>query len=1242
LVGESAKRIETLELPEAEGARLPRPERVYVESNAGRPTGVPVLRALHPLVHYESIAGDIFFLNARRGKQGIEYLSYDSGATLRREDLGTEHRALLAEILGQPVAVEAADAWATASLAEEPTGDGQIAEGAGRTIGEFELLSRLGQGGMGVVYRAWQPSLGRQVALKCMLRAGDAKAEARFAREIRALARVEHPNVVKVFTSGSEGDQWFYAMELIEGAELSRVCDHLAGSSATEIDEGQWRRALTTACEQARSQEASLSTSSDQPRRPAPQAPAPRPAVPLSGRGHVSQVVDIVRQVADAVHTLHEAGVVHRDIKPGNIMLTTDGGHPVLMDLGLAQLADESDGRLTRTRQFVGTLRYASPEQVLAAGRVDRRTDVYSLGATLWELLTLRPIFGAGEDTPTPELMLKIQTTDPEAPRKFNPRVPRDLEAIVLKCLEKDRERRYATAADLSQDLGRFLHGEPVTAQPPSLGYLTNKFVRRYRVPLATATGILLLIIAGTVAAFINIDQERRATLRANQDLQEQQGETAKALATSEANGQLAQKRLDQFEKEAYANRIAVAERELFLNADINLASDLLTHCPSRLQGWEWRYLMRLRDGARPPLSAHTGPVWSAVFSPDGKLLASASVDGTVKLWDVATGTHRTFTGHFLQFLNKALPVVSVSFSPDGRWCASGSLQPNLLDLRKSKGVVKIWETNTLKEVGEFDEHLGLVSCVVFSPDGNLLASASLDPQNTFLVWEARTRKRIAIGKGHTGMVNQLRFSPDGQLLVSASTDGTLKFWSTTDYQLLRTIEAHSALIHDVAFTPDGKRLVSVGMDGTTKIWDRATGQHVMTFRGHTGSALGVAVSPDGKHIATAGFDNTVRLWDAHTGEEKITLRGHTETVWSVAFSPDGQKLASASFDSTVRIWDASPPDEQTGLALYELAGHDDRVSTPAAAKGPDDRVNNLAFSRDGKYLATGGWDATIHLWDTQTRKVLRSFRGHKTVVWGVAFSPDADRLASASWDGTIRVWEVATGRELLSCPHATSVHCVAFSPNGNQLASGGWDGLVKIWDARTGKELASCNRHLFPAMCVAFSPDGKRLASGSGDHTASIWDVSTGKELLRCEGHTAAVPWVAFSPDGSRLVSAGWDKTVRVWDVTEGRSASLFGLALGEAPKARQAFPALTGHTDRVHSVAFSPDGKLIASGSDDKCVRVWEASTGKEALPPLFHRGWVWSVAFSPDNQRLAAANWSTSGRVKVWRIPTKAERD
>jgi WD40 repeat protein/serine/threonine protein kinase len=1204
LRGESAKRIESLELPEKAAAHLPTPERVYLEVPAGgKAPATPRLRALHPLVHFEAASGLVYFLNSRRGKRGIEYLSYGSGGMLRRDELGTEHRELLARVLGQPVGAEAAEAWAAVSLAADPVAPGAPAETTAHSIGEFELLSRLGHGGMGVVYRAWQPSLGRQVALKCMLRAGDPKAEARFAREIRALGRVEHPNVVKVFTSGSERDQWFYAMELIEGAELARVCDQLAGSSAAEIDGGHWRRALTTACEHARSQETQLSRSQSGISRPAaptaPAAPAPptRPGVPVGGRGHVMQVVDIVRQVAGAAHTLHEAGVVHRDIKPGNIMLTADASHPVLMDLGLAQLADETEGRLTSTRQFVGTLRYASPEQVLSAARVDRRTDIYSLGATLWELLTLRPLFGICEDTQTPDLMLRIQTTDPEKPRKYNRHVPRDLEAIVMKCLEKDRARRYATAADLAADLGRFLDGEPVSAQPPSMTYVAGKLVRRYRVALAVAAVVLAVLLGGAVAAFVGIDQQRRDALDAKGKLQE-------------ANGQL-QGANDRLDQEAYRNRIAVAERELTMNQDIGLASSELEKCPQRLRGWEWDYLMRLREGGRPPLNGHQGGLWTALFSRDGSEIATASIDGTVKFWDARSGRElRTFKGHLLLGLRRIAPVTCLAYSPDGQHIASASLTPNLADpanARKAFGVVKVWDPRTLRETARYDRQIGLVYCLTYSPDGRRIATSHINDERAVAVWDAETGREVHVFRDIPCHTHRLRYSTDGRYLLAGCTDGMIRVWDAATFKPVRKLDAHSsAPVYDLAFCPpDGARFASSGVDGVVRVWETATFTPVLTLRGHTGAAMGVTFSPDRRRIASAGYDKTVRLWDADTGEEKITLRGHHDMVLSVDFSPDGRQLVSASFDKEARIWDASLAEEPTAPGLFKAVEH-------------TDRVNTVAFSPDGRRIASGGYDRTVRLWDGATGRSLHTLRGHEGPVWGVAFSPDGRRLASASWDRTVKIWDTESGSELLTfARHGAPAHGVAFSPDGKTIASTSWEGLVKVWDPTDGREIRTYAGHLLPAMTVAFSPNGKLVASASGDRLIKVWEADSGRDVLTLKGHEALVHSVAFSPDGKRIASASWDGTAKVWDAKTGKAVTTFG-----------------EHHDRVQSVAFSPDGTRVASAGEDKTVRLWDAATGREVLPPGHHRGVVWAVAFSPDGKRVVTGCWSSSGWVRTWK--------
>jgi serine/threonine protein kinase len=495
LTGESATLLAPLPLPESPAGRLPRPDRVHLAQEADE--AALTQTDLHPLVVFDPEIGEALFLNARRGRQRVEYLSYRSGEVLDRPGLVGEQSELLARVLDLPVSDEKVEQWSARSEAEEgPTPEGPAAR---RALGDFELLGKLGHGGMGVVYRARQGQVGRVVALKCLLRSGDPRAEARFAREIRALGRVDHPNVVKIFTSGAVDDQWFYAMELVEGASLGAVCDEFQArkSTAADMNLATWHEALRTVC-------------GDAPAVPVAAAEGPAspaaPALPAAdSREYVSRAVEVVRQVAEGLHALHEAGVVHRDVKPGNVMVNPETGEAVLVDLGLAQLADELDGKLTRTRQFVGTLRYASPEQVLAVGGLDRRSDVYSLGVTLWELLTLRPMYGATEKTPTPLLMRWIEFRDPEPPHHYHPGLSPALEAVVMKCLEKDPDRRYATAKEVADDLARWQAGAPVSVRPwgwrGRLGRAVRGRARAVGRPLLLTAGLLAVVAVAIAVA---------------------------------------------------------------------------------------------------------------------------------------------------------------------------------------------------------------------------------------------------------------------------------------------------------------------------------------------------------------------------------------------------------------------------------------------------------------------------------------------------------------------------------------------------------------------------------------------------------------------------------------------------------------------------------------------------------------------------------------------------------------------
>jgi len=891
----------------------------------------------------------------------------------------------------------------------------------------------------------------------------------------------------------------------------------------------------------------------------------------------------VVQVLARAVQHAHERGIIHRDLKPANVLVGKDGVLKVT-DFGLAKKVDQAGQTVSGT--LIGSPEYMSPEQ--AAGRVREigpRADVYALGVILYELLTGRPPF---KGATLVETLDQVRGQEPVPPQRLGPRLPRDLDTICLKCLGKLPRDRYATAGQLAGDLQLFLEDKPITARPVGPLARAGRWARRNPVVAGLGAGVVALLVVTVVIASVAAFQFR-----------------AKAEVEARA-------RADQ-EVQLYATRIAIAERELTLDQDVVLAGALLEKCPEHLRGWEWDYLMRLRDGPRAPLTGHDGGLWMAVFSPDGGRLATASIDGTVKIWDAATGkTTFTFLGHVLPQIPFAkppqrVPVMCVAFSPDGRHVASGSLFPNPVELgdpRKALGVVKVWDPATGRVDVTFGKQVGLVDSLAFSPDGKRIASSSLNEDNTFAVWDASTGEDVHVVRGHATHVHHLCFSPDGHFIASASTDGSVKLWNATTLAEVRTIDAHRAPVYHVAFSADGSHLASASFDGTVCVWDTATGAKVRTLRGHTGGTVTVAYSPDGKRIASAGYDKTVRLWDPASGEEKITLRGHTDLVASVAFSPDGRQLVSASFDKTARIWDASAAEAPSGPGLFTCGDE-------------AHRVNAVAFSPDGRLLASGGWDGAVRLWDGETGAAVRALEGPDGAVWGVAFSPDGKRIPSAGWDRTVKVRDAESGDEVTTFRgHATPVHAVAFSPDGRRVVSSSWEGLVKVWDAATGKEIASCAGHLFPALAVAFSPDGQRVASGSGDRTVKVWEADSGREVFTSKGHEGLVHGVAFSPDGRRLASASWDKTVKFWDAKTGKELQ-----------------TLHGHKDRVQCVVFSADGGRIATASEDKTVRVWDALTGREVMPARHHRGVVWSVSFSLDGKRVASGYWSPAGGVRTW---------
>ena len=1008
---------------------------------------------------------------------------------------------------------------------------------------QWVLEKKLGEGGFGEVWLGRHQKLKERRVFKFCFRADRVRSLKREMTLFRVLKeRVgDHPNIVRLLEVYFEEPPFYLMMDHVEGQDLKVWCEQQGGAEK----------------------------------------------VALGTR------LEIVAQIAEALQAAHDAGVIHRDVKPGNILIShgvppsggsahelqacsgleptgpAEAGTPnepgtysparlrvqaKLTDFGIGQVVSEealkgvTKAGFTQTivaesSSHSGTQMYMAPE-LIAGKAASTRSDIYSLGVVLYQLLVgdfKRPL-----------------TTD-WAEHIADPLLRDDLKH----CFAGNPHDRFPGAGQLAKQL-RQLPERRAELERQQAGLVARERAayRRGIVRTAGLAAVIVALLAGLAVVALNQSRAARATaLREGHERERAEKEKAEAR------------------RFLYAANLNLAQQAWEQNNIVRLRQLLEETQESPDRGFEWYYWQRQTQLALRTLRGHSASIWSVAISADGERIVTGSVDQTAKVWEAVSGRELlTLRGHSAQ-------IWSVVFSPDGQRIVTGS----------GDQTAKVWEAVSGRELLTLKGHMAAIWSVAFSPDGERIVTGSGD--RTVRVWEAATGRELLTLKGPRAQVRSVAFSPDGLRIVAGGEDQTARVWETASGRELVTLKGHGDQIRSVAFSPDSQRIATGSEDQTARVWEAGSGRELRTLKGHSAAIWSVDFSADGQRIVTGSEDQTARVWETASGRELFTLKGHTSWIRSVAVSPDGQRIVTGSDDQTAKVWEAASSRESLTL------------------KGHSAQIRSVAFSPDSLRIVTGSGDQTAKVWEVASGRQLLTLKGHSAPIGSVAFSPDGQRIVTSSLDQTAKVWEAASGRDLLTLKgHSAWVWSVAFSPDGRRIVTGSDDQTAKVWEAASGRELHTLKGHTSWIRSVAFSPDGQRIVTGSDDQTAKVWETASGRELSTLKGHSARIWSVAFSPDGQRVVTGSDDQTARVWEATSGRELL-----------------TLKGHTSWIRSVAFSPDGQRIVTGSFDQTAKVWEAASGRELLTLKGHTSWIWSAAFSPDGQRIVTGSYDQTA--KVW---------